>query len=260
MRLVGDPARPRLMTIHTKIDLTERMESWCGIRLRELEKENLCGFIFKSRSPTSGMERVKVYSESGAGSPQHKGVGLFARAFMDHFPLLPVEDEGRLHDPALRENFITRIFVLRRWRKIAAHKRLGSLVEFHTRHKLLLLAHSERHYRSLGRLVAQARQYPEAELFAGYEKGLMTALACKATVKKQVNVLLHIMGYFKKVLSPEEKQELLGLIDQYQREYVPLLVPLTLINHYVRKYQEEYLAGQHYLDPHPIELKLRNHV
>ena len=260
MRLVGDTARPRLVTIHTKTDLTERMESWCKKRVRELETENLCGFIFKSRSPSSGMQRVKVYSESGGGIPQLKGVGLFARASMEHFPLLPVEDEGRLHDPELRENFITRIFVLRRWREAAFQKRLGTLVDFHTRHKLLLLSHSEQHYRALGRLVAQARQYPEAELFAVYEQGLMTALGCKATPKKQVNVLLHLMGYFKKMLSPAEKQELLDLIGQYQREYVPLLVPLTLINHYVKKYGEEYLAGQYYLEPHPIELKLRNHV
>ncbi|MFQ6758979.1 MAG: DUF1722 domain-containing protein [Deltaproteobacteria bacterium] len=260
MRLVGDPAKPRLITIQSKIDLTERMESWCQKRVHELETENLCGFIFKSRSPTSGMERVKVYSESSTGAPQHKGVGLFARAFMDHFPLLPVEDEGRLHDPALRENFITRIFVLRRWREAAAHQRLGSLIEFHTRHKLLLFSHSETHYRALGRFVAQAKQYPAEALFADYEKGLMTALACKPTVKKQVNVLLHLMGYFKKVLSPAEKAELLELIDQYHREYVPLLVPLTLLNHYVRKYNEAYLAGQYYLQPHPVELKLRNHV
>lgn len=260
MRLVGDPANPRLITIQSKIDLTGRMEAWCRKRVQELETENLCGFIFKSRSPSSGMERVKVYSASGTGAPQHKGVGLFARAFMDHFPLLPVEDEGRLHDPVLRENFITRIFVLRRWREAAARKRLGSLVEFHTRHKLLLLAHSERHYRALGKLVAQARQYPAGELFAAYEQGLMTALACKPTVKKQVNVLLHLLGYFKKVLSPAEKAELLELIDQYHREYVPLLVPLTLLNHYVRKYNDAYLAGQYYLQPHPVELKLRNHV
>ena len=260
MRLVGDIENPRLVTIHTGMDLTKRMQDWTKKRIKELEKENLCGFIFKSRSPSSGMERVKVYREDGKGSPQHKGVGLFARAFMEHFPLLPVEDEGRLHDPGLRENFITRLFVLRRWREATKTQRLGELVAFHTRHKLLILAHSERIYRQLGPLVAQASPQKTAELFAGYERLMLAALACKTTVKKNVNVLTHMAGYFKKLLSADEKQELLELIDQYRHEYLPLIVPVTLINHYVRKYGQEYLAGQYYLRPHPIELALRNHV
>ncbi|MFZ5775188.1 MAG: YbgA family protein [Thermodesulfobacteriota bacterium] len=260
MRLVGDPARPRLVTIHTKVDLTERMEAWAERKVVELEQENLHGFIFKSRSPSSGMERVKVYSASGEGSPQHKGVGLFARAFMDHFPLLPVEDEGRLHDPALRENFITRIFVLARWRPIAATKQPGELVAFHTRHKLLLLAHSEKHYRQLGRLVAQTAGRQASELFAEYEQEMLAALACRSTIAKNCNVLQHMMGYFKTVLTADEKQELLEGIDHYRQGYVPLLAPLTLINHYVRKYRQEYLASQYYLHPHPMELKLRNHA
>ncbi len=260
MRLVGDAANPRLITIHTRIDLTGRMGEWAARRVRELENEQLCGFVFKSRSPSSGMERVKVYREDGKGSPQHKGVGLFARAFMDHFPLLPVEDEGRLHDPALRENFITRIFVLKRWRETAAAESLGALVEFHTRHKLLLLAHNERIYRQLGQLVARGKELKATELLAEYERLMLMALACMSTVKKNVNVLMHMAGYFKKVLGKEEKQELLELIDQYSKEYLPLIVPVTLLNHYVRKYGEKYLAGQYYLSPHPIELALRNHV
>ena len=261
MRLEGDPARPRLVTIHTKLDQSERMERWAEKRVRELEKANLHGFIFKSRSPSSGMERVKVYSEAGDGSPQHKGVGLFARAFMDHFPLLPVEDEGRLHDPALRENFITRIFVLARWRSTAASKRPGELVAFHTRHKLLLLAHSEKHYRLLGKLVAQAASPRQGEdLFAQYGETMLAALTCKSTIAKHINVLQHMMGYFKKVLSSDEKQELMEIIDQYRNGYVPLLSPLTLINHYVRKYRQDYLASQYYLQPHPVELRLRNHA
>ncbi|MEW6595047.1 MAG: DUF523 and DUF1722 domain-containing protein [Thermodesulfobacteriota bacterium] len=259
MRLIGDPASPRLVTSHTGVDLTDRMTRWAAQRVEQLAREDLCGFIFKSRSPSSGMERVKVYA--GEGAPVKKGVGLFARAFMDRLPLLPVEDEGRLHDPVLRENFITRIFVLRRWRDLlAAGKSRGGLVVFHTRHKLLLLSHSEKHYRAMGKLVAAAKSLPPEALFSQYEALLLEALRLKSTVAKQGNVLLHALGYFKTVLSRDEKQEMVEIIDRYRQELVPLIVPITLLNHYVRKYQEPYLADQVYLNPHPVELKLRNHV
>jgi uncharacterized protein YbgA (DUF1722 family)/uncharacterized protein YbbK (DUF523 family) len=261
MRLVGDPAAPRLLTVRTKIDQSERMVTWALKRVRELERENLCGFIFKSKSPSSGMERVRVYREPPQGSPVIKGVGLFARIFMEHFPLLAVEDEGRLHDPVLRENFIERIFVFKRWRELLDAKTgLGGLVAFHTRHKLLILAHSPEHYRELGKLVARAKELPAATLYESYQSWLMEALRLKATPKKNTNVLHHLMGYFKKELTAEEKQELLEIIDNYRQGYVPLVVPVTLINHYVRKYQQPYLAEQFYLHPHPAELQLRNHI
>ncbi len=259
MRLVGDPQSPRLMTIRSKIDLTEQMETWAHKRVRELESEGLCGYIFKSKSPSSGMERVKVYTEKGHPSPV--GVGIFARIFMDHFPRLPTEEEGRLHDPVLRENFIEQVFALKRWREtLGAGKTLGHLVDFHTRNKLLLLSHSPQHYREMGRLVAEGKGESPDRLFDQYEKRLMKALTLKATVKKQINVLHHMMGYFKNQLSADEKQELLDIIEQYRAGYLPLIVPLTLINHFVRKYEQPYLSEQSYLTPHPIALKLRNHV
>ena len=260
LRLVGDSSAPRLITVKTKKDYTGKMTDWARRRVRELEAENLCGFIFKSRSPSSGMERVKVYSAAG-GMPTHNGVGMFARVFMEHFPLLPVEEEGRLHDPVLRENFIERIFVLRRLRQAMQQKKtVGSLVEFHTRHKLLIMSHSNRHYQLMGPLVAHAQARGIAQTCEQYYVLLMEALALKATVKKHTNVLQHMMGYFKNDLDAGEKQELLEVIDNYRRELVPLVVPATLINHYVRKYCQQYLRGQYYLNPHPIELKLRNHV
>jgi len=247
--------------VRTKIDLTERLLTWAQKRVRELEAEDLCGFIFKSKSPSSGMERVKVYNDPPTGSPVTRGVGLFARIFMEHFPLLPVEDEGRLHDPALRENFIERIFVFKRWRELlAANRGLGDLVAFHTRHKLLILAHNPESYRELGKLVARGKELPPAELYERYQSLLMEALRLKATPKKNTNVLHHLMGYFKKDLSAGEKQELLEIIENYRQGYVPLVVPVTLINHYVRKYRQPYLADQFYLHPHPVELQLRNHV
>ena len=261
MRLVGAVDSPRLLTVRTKIDHTARLTAWARKRVQELEQENLCGFIFKSKSPSSGMERVKVYPEHAQGSPVNRGVGLFARLFMEHFPLLPVEDDGRLHDPVLRENFIARIFVFQRWRELlAAQPGVGDLVAFHTRHKLLILSHSPAHYRELGKLVARARELPVPELLEHYQSRLMDALRLKATPKKNVNVLHHLLGYFKKDLSADEKQELLEIIEHYHKGYVPLIVPVTLINHYVRKYRQPYLQEQFYLHPHPVELALRNHV
>ncbi len=259
MRLAGDPAKPRLLTSRSGKDLTEQMLTWAQGRVEELAAEDLCGFIFKARSPSSGMARVKVYDQKGAPPPV--GVGLFARSFMDRFPLLPVEEDGRLHDPRLRENFITRIFVLKRWRELLSRgRRRGGLVEFHQRHKLLLMAHSPQDLRALGRLVAHAKELPPRRLFDQYQQTLMHALGLLATDKKNRNVLMHIMGYFKKRLSREEKAELLELIDNYGRGLLPLIVPVTMLNHYVRKYDEPYLRSQVYLNPHPLELGLRNHV
>ena len=259
MRLVGDPEHPRLVTTRTGVDRTDQMLTWAHRRVAELESEGLCGFIFKANSPSSGMERVKVYNEKGVA--EKKGVGLFARAFTDHFPLLPVEDEGRLHDMKLRENFIERVFALQRWRDTLERGRTrGNLVEFHTRHKLLLLAHSPEHYRAMGRLVAHAKETPAEELFPQYERLLMDALRLKTTPSKHANVLQHILGYFKQQLSADEKQELLEVIAHFRRGDVPLIVPITLINHYVRKYGQPYLRDQCYLHPHPLELQLRNHV
>ena len=259
MRLVGKPESPRLVTNRTKIDHTERMITWARKRVQELEKEDLCGFIFKSRSPSSGMERVRVYNEKGI--PEKKGVGMFARIFMEHFPLLPVEEDGRLHDIRLRENFIERIFALKRWRDLLDEKRSrGRLVAFHTQHKLLILSHSQKHSRILGKLVAAAKSISPKQLYPQYQSLFMEALKLKAAVKKNINVLQHMMGYFKKQLSADEKHELLETFDQYREGYIPLIVPLTLIKHYVGKYDQPYLKQQVYLNPHPIELKLRNHA
>ena len=259
LRLVGDPDYPSLVTSKTNIDHTHRMTEWAHQRTQNLEKENLCGFIFKKNSPSSGLYNVNV--RTSKGMPQKKGQGIFARIFTEHFPLIPVEEEGRMHDPKLRETFIEQIFTLKHWREaLAGSKNMGSLVDFHTRHKLLILSHSPNHYRMMGKLVAGGKALSIKDLFDQYETLLMEALRLKTTLKKNINVLQHIMGYFKKQLSPDEKQELLEIMDQYRKEYVPLIVPITLLNHYVRKYQQPYLSQQVYLNPHPIALKLRNHV
>jgi uncharacterized protein YbgA (DUF1722 family)/uncharacterized protein YbbK (DUF523 family) len=260
VRLVGDPERPRMVTSRTGIDHTEQMLSWARKRVEELEHENLCGFIFRKNSPSSGMERVKVYVDE-KGMPVRKGVGMFARAFMEHFPLLPVEEDGRLCDMHLRDNFIERIFALKRWRELLEQgMKRAHIVHFHTAHKLLILSHGTRHYKEMGNLVAHAKDMPLKDLYSQYEMLFLDALKIRATRKKHVNVLQHMMGYFKKDLTADEKKELLEVIEEYAQEYLPLIVPVTLINHYVRKYDQPYLKGQVYLNPHPFELQIRNHV
>ena len=259
VRLVGKPEAPRLIAPKSGTDHTARMQAWIPGRLRQLEAAGLCGYVFQRSSPSSGMTRIKVYDHNGV--PAKVGVGIWARAFMRHFPLLPVEDDGRLHDPALRDNFITRIFVLRRWREMErAGRSRASLVDFHARHKLLLMAHSQRHLRQMGQLVAHAKELPMAKLYQRYLELLMPALALKASVSKNLNVLQHAAGYFKRQLDEGDKRELHAILGRYQARQVPLIVPITMLAHYARKYEQPYLSQQVYFDPHPLELKLRNYI
>ncbi len=258
MRLEGDPAAPRLMTRQTRVDKTEQMLAYCATKIGELENEDLCGFIFKKDSPSSGLFRVKVYNN---GQAQKNGSGLFAAAVARHFPLLPMEEEGRLNDPDIRENFIKRVFSYRLWKDFLAGKpTVGRLVEFHTGNKLLMMAHSPQIYREMGVMVAHGAEVALADLLRRYEDLFMKGLALHATVKKNTNVLQHIMGYFKQQLSADEKVELLEVIGQYYDRLLPLIVPVTLLRHYINKYDQQYLKGQLYLAPHPAQLMLRNHV
>ncbi len=260
MRLVDDNGRIRLVTRHTRTDHTDRLLRWAGQKLDALAGLDLGGFVFKSRSPSSGMSGVKVYPPEG-GVPKKTGVGLFAGAFMKRFPFLPVEDDGRLNDPALRENFIERIFVLGRWQQwIRDNPSMAGWIAFHTEHKLLVMAHSPTRLKELGKKAAERNGTPLGQRLDDYLLRLMEALRLEATVKKNVNVLQHAMGYFKKRLTPDEKRELLETIGDYHRGFVPLVVPITLLRHYVRKYDDPYLKHQWYLNPHPKELMLRNRV
>jgi uncharacterized protein YbgA (DUF1722 family)/uncharacterized protein YbbK (DUF523 family) len=257
MHLKGDPASPRLITTHTGQDMTRRMMTWAQSRVIQLEKEALCGFIFKSDSPNCGIARIKIYNENTM--LVKKGMGIFAGIFMVHFPLLPVEDEERLNNPVLRENFVERIFTLKRWRKMLKKKRnRRNLIDFHTKHKLLTLAHSPRHYQRMEKLVSGQENISLPELIRRYQVLLLESLELKTTPQKNTNVLLHIMDYFKKRLSAGEKKELLEVISHYQKGYLPLVVSVTLFNRYVRKYDQPYLKEQIYLNPHPLELQLRS--
>jgi len=259
IRLEGDPAAPRLRAPKSGKDHTIAMQRLARARVDTLARQDLVGYVLKKDSPTCGMERVRVYG--AGGSPARNGVGTFARVLMERLPMLPVEEEGRLHDPALRENFVERLFAYARWRAFVTERPTrGGLVAFHTSHKLTLLAHAPAAYRRLGSLVARAKERPLPEVLADYGSAFMSVLRVRATPARHANVLEHILGYFSKDLTAAERQEMVDVIADYHRGLVPLIVPLTLVKHHVRRLAVEYLQGQTYLDPHPKELMLRNHV
>lgn len=259
VRLVGAPSDPKMIAEPSGRDWTMAMKRFAAIRTNELAELRLSGYVFKKNSPTCGVERVRVYDPKNM--PARRGRGLFAAAVMTKLPLLPVEEEGRLNDPALRENFIERVFAYHRWQEaLAGAKSAGALVEFHTRHKFLLLAHSQRYYRRLGRLVAGVKKTSLRATYEEYGLIFMEGLTIQASAKKHANVLDHLMGYFSDRLSAAERRELVELIRDFRGQLVPLVVPVTLIHHYVKKYDVDYLAAQVYLAPSPKELRLRNHV
>jgi uncharacterized protein YbgA (DUF1722 family)/uncharacterized protein YbbK (DUF523 family) len=259
IRLVGDAAAPRLVVEKTGQDLTARMQRYARARTRELESLDLHGYVLKRGSPSCGLFRVRVYDEEGV--VRGHGAGAYARALIERFPLLPVEEEGRLGDPALRENFIERVFAMARWRAFTERRPgAGDLVAFHTAQKFAVLAHSPSHYATLGRLVAAAGGARLAPRLTEYGTLLMRALSIRATRARHANVLQHLAGFFKRQLEAAERIELADVIHDYRLGLVPLVVPLTLIKHHVRRLGVAYLAGQVYLSPHPKELMLRNHV
>jgi uncharacterized protein YbgA (DUF1722 family) len=260
MRLVGDPDQPRLIAPRSGQDHTERMVAWAQKRVEELADERLHGFVLKKGSPSSGLYRVRVYNEHGM--PQRVGTGLFPREIMRRLPLLPLEEEGRLHDARLRENFIERIFSYSRWMDaMDENPSPGGLVRFHTAHKMTMMAHSPAHYQQMGRLVAQAGKLPWDELVQTYSRLLMEGLAVIATPGRHANVLQHLMGFVKRDLDAADKAELAALIEDYRTEFVPLIVPLTLLKHHLnRNPVPGWVHQQVYLNPYPRELMLRNHV
>jgi uncharacterized protein YbgA (DUF1722 family)/uncharacterized protein YbbK (DUF523 family) len=260
MRLVGDPVAPRLIAPKSGTDYTEQMQRWAQARLDELAQVGLHGFVFKKDSPSSGLFRVKVYNEHGMA--QRNGTGMFPRAVRNRFPLLPLEEEGRLNDMPLRENFIERVFAYYRWtRSLEEEPTPGGLVRFHTAHKLTLMAHSPKHYSDMGRLVADAGKRDWQELTAEYGAQLMEGLGVMGTRGKHANVFQHLMGYLKNHVASEDKQELLGLVEDYRQGLLPLIVPLTLLKHHLNRHPvPDWVHQQVYLNPYPKELMLRNHV
>ena len=259
MRLVGIPEAPRLLTIKSQKDHTSTLKSFSRKKLHELRALELDGFIFKKDSPSCGIKQVRVYQQGG--SPSRRGIGLFAQAFQTSFPQIPIEDEGRLNDFGIRENFIERLFAFQRWQTLLKKgmTRKG-IVAFHTQHKYFLMAHSRPHYVKLGHIVASAKGYTGRQLANEYGTTFMEALKVKTTIRKHVNVLQHLVGHFKRQITKAQQRELQEIISDYHQGRIPLIAPLTLINHYVREHQIGYLAEQVYLQPHPKELILRNYV
>ena len=258
--LYGNLEKSRMISKKTQTDWTRPMKNYIKDRLKSLTNDDLCGYIFKSKSPSCGLGRIPVYSEFGSNKVRH-GSGMFAQAFTKAFPIVPTEDEGRLNDPRIRENFIVKVFSFYRLQALFTQKfSLGALVKFHTQQKFLLLAHSRKHYDTLGQLVAKPKAMGLEILKVKYGEIFMEALTFKATPKKNTDVLLHMMGFLKKILSKEEKKDILSVIEDYKKQLLPLIVPVTLIRHHVNKHKIEYLMGQAYINPHPRELMLRNHV
>jgi len=259
IHLAGTADAPRLIGSRSGEDWTERMQRYSRERAEQLAARGLSGYILKKGSPSCGMERVPVKNEKGM--PHKAGRGLFAAALMERLPLLPVEEEGRLNDPGLRENFIVRVFGFHRLQRVFAGRfKRKDVIEFHSREKFLLMAHSPRHYKELGQIVARIKDHRPSAFRDLYVPLYMEALQTKATPRKNVNVLHHILGFLKDLLGPAEKQDILRVIENYRRGLVPLIVPLTLLAHHLKVHEVEYLLDQVYLNPAPEELALRNHV
>ena len=259
IRLVGETSNPRAVgTVNAELDVTDALTAYGQRTAAELT--DLCGCILMQKSPSCGMERVKVYQYSGH-TAEHGGVGLFAAALMRAQPNLPVEEDGRLNDPVLRENFITRVFAYAQWQQLlSSGLTRKKLYDFHGRYKYQLMANSPADCAALGRLLASNHQLRLGILATQYFNKFMSALKKIANRGTHTNVLQHISGYIKRSLSADERQELQTLISQYRSGIVPLVVPLTLLKHHFRRHPDRYIAEQVYLQPHPENLSLRNAI
>tara|TARA_R110002049_G_scaffold76532_3_gene196506 strand:- start:1575 stop:2531 length:957 start_codon:yes stop_codon:yes gene_type:complete len=259
IRLIGSVEDPQVVAVHdNKIDFTDKMNEFSRDKAQKLDE--LCGYIFMKNSPSCGVYRVKVYQENGYPAAEG-GRGVFARAVMEANPLLPVEESGRLADATLRENFITRVFAYHNWQQL---KKEGlnyqNIIEFHISYKYSLMAHSPARYADLGRMLATDNKHDIEDLGQRYFTSLMTELSQLASRKTHTNVLMHLQGYLKKVLSPQEKKELAFIIDTYRIGQIPLIVPITMLKHHFNNHPDPYIAKQAYLQPYPDDLSLRNEI
>ncbi len=260
VRLHGDDlARPRMIGSLSATDWTSGMNRFAATRIQQLGSENLCGYVFKKNSPSCGVFRVKVYRDKGM--PQRKGRGLFASAFAQRYPLVPLEEEGRLQDSGLRENFVERVFALHRLQQVFTGRwKRSELMTFHANEKYLLMAHDPQGLKYLGQLVGQVKQHTPAQFRDQYMVAFMAIMARTATVPKHVNALQHVAGHLRGLVSSPAREKILAVIAEFKQGYVPLIVPMTLIQHYIELHDVPYVNRQTYLTPHPRELKLRNHA
>ncbi|MGY3885549.1 YbgA family protein [Aeromonas aquatica] len=255
IRLVRRKGEIRAEASNGSFDVTEKLIAFSEQQASRLDF--LSGYILCAKSPSCGMERVRIYGANNEGSAK-EGIGLFAKALMEANPLLPVEEDGRLCDPILRENFVLRVFAYHDWQQLCARGiTAAALIRFHSRYKYLVLSHASTYYRTLGKLLGNLGKANLQEVADSYIRGLMAALTLRANRRSHTNVLMHLQGYFKRMLTPSQKQELTEAIDKYRVGIFPLLVPLTLLRHHLREHPNPYLAEQVYLNPHPETLRLR---
>ncbi|VVN99217.1 YbgA family protein [Pseudomonas fluorescens] len=259
IRLVGNPQHPEAIgTVHHELNVTQPLVDYAAKMAGELH--DICGYIFMQKSPSCGLHRVKVYQDNGMPI-DGGGRGIYARTFCALHPDLPVEEDGRLNDPVLRENFLTRVFAYAAWQQLLKEGlSRRRLTEFHSRYKYLLMAHNPVQYKTLGNLLGHMGKSDPALLGPRYFSELMAALKKCATRRTHTNVLQHLSGYLKQTISAEDKQEMQQVIRQYLRGIVPLVVPLTLLKHHLRLHPDPYVAQQVYLQPHPENLSLRNAI
>lgn len=259
IHLIGDPEAPRAVNVNDEdIDVTDRLIKFSEETLPSLN--DICGYIFIKGSPSCGLFKVKVYKK-GNPNPEHAGRGIYANAVTQAMPLLPVEEAGRLTDPVLKENFIARVFAYHRWQHLVQEGlSAASILDYHASYKYSLMAHAPQTYAALGQLLADAGNYEPDELGAKYFSGLMQALTKKATRKSNTNVLMHLQGYLKKQLNTKEKEKLTEVIEQYRKGIVPLVVPVTVLQHHFSVHPNDYISKQAFFDPYPQELSLRNAI
>ena len=259
IRLIGDPDQPQAVgSVDSELNVTGPLNDY-GVEMASVHGD-ICGYIFMQKSPSCGLERVKVYQDKGRPA-ELRGRGIYARAFCAAHPDLPVEEDGRLNDPVLRENFLTRVYAYSAWQALLKQGiTRRSLTEFHARYKYLLMAHHPVQYKVLGNLLGSLGKRAPNEIAPQYFSELMKALKKCATRRTHSNVLQHLSGYLKQTISPADKQEVQQLIGQYLHGIVPLVVPLTLLKHHFRQHPDAYISRQVYLQPHPENLSLRNAI
>ncbi len=252
IRVVRSKGGPMLVQPSTGRDVTGDMVSFAKRFLDSLPPVD--GFILKSRSPSCGLKEVKIYAAADKPGGVGKGDGFFGHAVSERYPLLPIEDEGRLTNFRIREHFLTRIFTIARFRSMRESARMKDVVAFQAANKLLLMAYNQTELRALGRIVANPGKRPVEDLLADYEGHLLNALARPARYTSDINVLMHALGYFSKKLGPEEKAFFLDTLEQYRSGKIPLSACLSVVRSWIVRFGEPYLEMQSYFEPYPVEL------
>ena len=251
----------KFVTNATKKDITDDLENVCERCCNDFQNHDLNGFILKSKSPTCGLERVRVYQDNASNAHQKKGVGAFAHAILQKYPNLPIEEEGRLNDPWLKESFVMQIFAYKDWQEFnRSNPQVKELVEFHSQYKYLIYAKTHEGYKELGNIVANHEKKPFVQVLELYEQKFMDVIKIKGSINNTYNVLMHTLGYLKKFLTSEEKQELIETMNEFKNQIIPLIAVIKMFQVYIKQYNVEYLLIQKFFQPYPKELALRSDI